>query len=191
MYRIKLLFLSAIIQMLPAICVAELPQDLDEVLFGLSGCVDYSQWVRTVGVIKFRTPIGIFKEAEFSSRQERPEWEPTHSLIQMHSILNGSESFSNAVSSVKGVESTLLEKLGHGGRIFSHDEFANSYSSVCTNIDGCGWTAKFTVKPCGNGQEATQPCMVTAEFNKTPLNTNTCEDLFFLTSADAWNEQDY
>ena len=40
MYRVKLLFVSAIIQMLPVICVAELPQDLDEVLFGLSGCVD-------------------------------------------------------------------------------------------------------------------------------------------------------
>ena len=102
MYRVKLLFVFAIMQMLPAICVAELPQNLDEVLFGLSGCVDYSQWVRTVGVIKFRTPIGIFKEAEFSSRQERYEWESTHNLIRMHSILGGSESFSNAVSSMDG-----------------------------------------------------------------------------------------
>lgn len=180
MYRVKLLFVSAIIQMLPVICVAELPQDLDEVLFGLSGCVDYSKWVQTVGVIKFRTPIGIFNEAAFSSRQERPEWKPTHSLIQMHSILDGSECFSNAVSSVKGVENTLLEKLGYVSRMFSRNEFASSYYSVCTNIDGCGWTAKFTVKPWGNGQETTQPCIVTAEFNKTPLDTNICEDLFFL-----------
>ena len=39
---------------------------IDGKYFGLSGCEDYSLWMRSVGVIKFHTPIGIFNEAELN-----------------------------------------------------------------------------------------------------------------------------
>ena len=39
---------------------AELPQSLDEVLFGISGGTNYVKWMRTDGTLKFDKPFAIF-----------------------------------------------------------------------------------------------------------------------------------
>ena len=177
MHRARLLFLVAVAQTLSIMSVAEVPQDLDEVLFGLSGCEDYSLWMRSVGVIKFHTPIGIFNEAEFFSRQEHPEWAPTHCRILMHSTLDGSQSFSNVVSSIKSVEDIFLKTAKFKGKMFVRNESLAGYFSVCTNIDNCGWTATFTVQRDHNHFNSAQSWRASAELQKDLLITNACDEV--------------
>ena len=55
---------------------AELPQSLDEVLFGISGGTNYVKWMRTDGMLKYRfmenveEPLGnrVFLLRDFSYR---------------------------------------------------------------------------------------------------------------------------
>ena len=150
---------------------------IDGKYFGLSGCEDYSLWMRSVGVIKFHTPIGIFNEAEFFSRQEHPEWAPTHCRILMHSTLDGSQSFSNVVSSIKSVEDIFQKTAKFKGKMFVRNESLAGYFSVCTNIDNCGWTATFTVQRDHNHFNSAQSWRASAELQKDLLITNACDEV--------------
>ena len=175
MRRIKIVFASTVALILPVASLAESPQNLDEVLFGLSGCTDYLQWVRSVGVVKFRTPIAIFKEAEFSSRAYYVGWEPSHCRIVMRADFFGSECFTNVVRSIKGVENKFSEEFV--GIKFERREGTNCYYSVCTNIDGCGWTASFSVRQSISKPKATPSWEAKGDFRRDVIITNFCVDI--------------
>ena len=179
MVRIKLTLLFGVVSMqaLLSPSFAEQPQNLDEIVFALSGSADYLQWVKSSGVVRFCTPIGCFNEAEFFSCRERPEWDSTHCRIRMHSVFDGSQGLSNAVSAIKSVENILLKELRIKDKRFNCNESMTNYFSVCTNIDNCGWTATFTVQYNHNNQGSAQSLKVIAEFQKDLSMTNTCEEI--------------
>ena len=135
---------------------AELPQSLDDVLFGICGGTnyeDYVKWLRTDGTIVFERPFGMFDRAQFRMHYPTNDFAPLHYSIEMETEFSGELSLTNLVGLMEKVECILLKSFR--GQKFKRKYDGGHYQSSCTNIDGRGWDAVFSVVPLSrNGKTA-------------------------------------
>ena len=130
---------------------AELPQSLDDVLFGLCGGTnyeDYVKWLKTDGTMKFDRTFVIFDKAQFRMHYPTNDFAPRHYSIEMEREFSDESSSTNLVDLIQKAESILLQSFG--GRKFKRLYDGVNYQSSCTNIDGRGWDAFFSVAPLRN-----------------------------------------
>ena len=123
---------------------AELPQSLDEVLFGISGGTnyeDYVKWMRTDGTLKFDRPFTIFDKAQFRMHYPTNDFAPRHYSIEMEREFPDESSSTNLVDLMEKAECLLLKSFR--GQKFKRQYDGAHYRSSCTNIDGRGWDAGF------------------------------------------------
>ncbi len=135
---------------------AELPQSLDEVLFGISGGTnyeDYVKWMRTDGTMKFDRPFVTFDKAQFRMHYPTNDLAPRHYSIEMEREFPDESSSTNLVDLMEKAECLLLKSFS--GQKFKRQYDGVHYQSSCTNIDGRGWDAGFFVVPLSrNGKTA-------------------------------------
>ena len=130
---------------------AELPQSLDDVLFGLCGGTnyeDYVKWLKTDGTMKFDRTFVIFDKAQFHMHYPTNDFAPLHYSIEMEREFSDESSSTNLVDFIQKAESILLQSFG--GKKFKRLYDGVNYQSSCTNIDGRGWDAFFSVAPLRN-----------------------------------------
>ena len=130
---------------------AELPQSLDEVLFGISGGTnyeDYVKWMRTDGTLKFDRPFTIFDKAQFRMHYPTNDFAPRHYSIEMEREFPDESSSTNLVDLIKKAEGILLKSFR--GQKFQQQFDGAHYQSLCANIDGRGWDAYFSVEHLPN-----------------------------------------
>ncbi len=130
---------------------AELPQSLDDVLFGLCGGTnyeDYVKWLSTDGTMKFDRTFVIFDKAQFRMHYPTNDFAPRHYSIEMEREFSDESSSTNLVDFIQKAESILLQSFG--GKKFKRLYDGVNYQSSCTNIDGRGWDAFFSVAPLRN-----------------------------------------
>ena len=124
---------------------AELPQSLDEVLFGISGGTNYVKWMGTDGTLKFDRPFAIFDKAKFRMHYPTNDFAPRHYSIEMEREFPDESSSTNMVDLIRKAESILLKSFR--GQKFKRKYDGGHYQSSCTNIDGRGWDAFFSFAP--------------------------------------------
>ncbi len=119
---------------------AELPQSVDEVLFGICGGTnyeDYVTWMRTDGTKAFDRAFVIFDKAQFRMHYPTNDFAPRHYCIEMEREFPDESSSTNLVGLMQQAESILLKSFG--GKKFKRQDDGAHYLSSCTNIDGRGW----------------------------------------------------
>ena len=130
---------------------AELPQSVDEVLFGICGGTnyeDYVTWMRTDGTKAFDRAFVIFDKAQFRMHYPTNDFAPRHYCIEMEREFPDESSSTNLVGLMQQAESILLKSFG--GKKFKRQDDGAHYLSSCTNIDGRGWDAYFSVEYLAN-----------------------------------------
>lgn len=130
---------------------AELPQSVDEVLFGICGGTnyeDYVKWLKTDGTMKFDRTFVIFDKAQFRMHYPTNDFAPRHYSIEMEREFTDESSLTNLVGLMQQAESILLKSFG--GKKFKRQDDGAHYLSSCTNIDGRGWDAYFSVEYLAN-----------------------------------------
>ena len=130
---------------------AELPLSLDDALFGISGGTnyeDYVKWLKTDGTMKFDRTFVIFDKAQFHMHYPTNDFAPLHYSIEMEREFSDESSSTNLVDFIQKAESILLQSFG--GKKFKRLYDGVNYQSSCTNIDGRGWDAFFSVAPLRN-----------------------------------------
>ena len=130
---------------------AELPQSVDEVLFGICGGTnyeDYVTWMRTDGTKAFDRAFVIFDKAQFRMHYPTNDFAPRHYSIEMEREFTDESSLTNLVGLMQQAESILLKSFG--GKKFKRQDDGAHYLSSCTNIDGRGWDAYFSVEYLAN-----------------------------------------
>ncbi len=127
---------------------AELPQNLDQVLFGICGgtsYTDYVKWIKSEGTIVFHRPFVIFDRAQFQMHYPTNDFAPRHYSIEMECEYSNITSSTNLVNYIQKAECILLKSFT--GQIFRRQYDGVHYQSSCTDIDGLGWDASFYVMP--------------------------------------------
>ena len=145
----KRTLLALIAYVLGYCAFAELPQSVDEVLFGICGGTnyeDYVQWLRTDGTMVFERPFVMFDRAQFRMHYPTNDFAPRHYSIEMEREFPGKPSSTNLVGLIQKAESILLKSFR--GRKFKRQYDGTSYQSSCKDIDGRGWDAYFSVGLC-------------------------------------------
>lgn len=130
---------------------AELPQSVDEVLFGICGGTnyeDYVTWMRTDGTKAFDRAFVIFDKAQFRMHYPTNDFAPRHYCIEMEREFTDESSLTNLVGLMQQAESILLKSFG--GKKFKRQDDGAHYLSSCANIDGRGWDAYFSVEYLAN-----------------------------------------
>ena len=130
---------------------AELPLSLDDALFGISGGTnyeDYVKWLKTDGTMKFDRAFVIFDKAQFRMHYPTNDFAPLHYSIEMEREFSDESSSTNLVDFIQKAESILLQSFG--GKKFKRLYDGVNYQSSCTNIDGRGWDAYFSVEYLAN-----------------------------------------
>ena len=130
---------------------AELPLSLDDALFGISGGTnyeDYVKWLKTDGTMKFDRTFVIFDKAQFHMHYPTNDFAPLHYSIEMEREFSDESSSTNLVDFIQKAESILLQSFG--GKKFKRLYDGVNYQSSCTNIDGRGWDAYFSVEYLAN-----------------------------------------
>ena len=143
MTKRKVKYSIIVVTMLNLLALAELPQSLDEVLFGISGGTNYVKWMRTDGTLKFDRPFTIFDKAKFCMHYPTNDFAPRHYSIEMEREFPDESSSTNLVGLIQKAESILLKSFR--GQKFKRQYDGGHYQSSCTNIDGRGWDAGFSV----------------------------------------------
>ena len=147
----KRTLLALIAYVLGYCAFAELPQSVDEVLFGICGGTnyeDYVQWLRTDGTMVFERPFVMFDRAQFRMHYPTNDFAPRHYSIEMEREFPGKPSSTNLVGLIQKAESILLKSFR--GRKFKRQYDGTSYQSSCKDIDGRGWDAYFSVGHLSN-----------------------------------------
>jgi len=166
---------------------AELPPSIVEVLFGLTeGNVacgkDYGQWVKSDGTVVFVKRFGVFDKGEFCAYADNSKNIHLIYKIEMRQVFEAPRTFDDVVLEIRGMEQTLLKEL-YSPCCFSITKTANSYRSICEDIDSQGWNVTFSALQDTNGT-----VVVTASFDNA-LHRNgkwvSCEDLFNDTTDDS------
>lgn len=129
--------------------MAELPPDVDEVLFDLTHGIDYAQWAASTGVVKFVRRFGPFDGGVFRSYADTTNSVWLKYEIVMERRFDDSTTYTQATDSLKDAEKALSIRLG--SPCFSTVETEAFYGSTCKNIDGRGWEAFFCVRAATNG----------------------------------------
>ena len=127
---------------------AELPQNLDQVLFGICGgtsYTDYVKWIKSEGTIVFHRPFVIFDRAQFKMHYPTNDFAPRHYSIEMEREFTNTSNSTNLVNCVQKAEDILLDSFK--GQIFKRQYDGVHYQSSCADIDGLGWDACFYVMP--------------------------------------------
>ena len=130
---------------------AELPLSLDDALFGISGGTnyeDYVKWLKTDGTMKFDRTFVILDKAQFRMHYPTNDFAPLHYSIEMEREFSDESSSTNLVDFIQKAESILLQSFG--GKKFKRLYDGVNYQSSCTNIDGRGWDAYFSVEYLAN-----------------------------------------
>ena len=125
---------------------AELPQSVDEVLFGICGGTnyeDYVKWLKTDGTKAFDRAFVIFDKAQFRMHYPTNDFAPRHYSIEMEREFTDESSSTNLVGLMQQAESILLKSFV--GQKFKRQYDGVHYQSSCMNIDGRGWNANFSV----------------------------------------------
>ena len=147
----KRTLLALIAYVLGHCAFAELPQSVDEVLFGICGGTnyeDYVQWLRTDGTMVFERPFVMFDRAQFRMHYPTNNFDPRHYSIEMEREFPGESSSTNLVGLIQKAESILLKSFR--GQKFKRQYDGSSYQSSCKDIDGRGWDAYFSVECLSN-----------------------------------------
>ena len=138
----------AVVIMFNLAALAELPQSLDQVLFGICGgtnYADYVKWIQTEGTMVFHRPFVIFDRAQFQMHYPTNDFAPRHYSIEMECEYSNITSSTNLVNYIQKAECILLKSFT--GQIFRRQYDGVHYQSSCTDIDGLGWDASFYVMP--------------------------------------------
>ncbi len=142
------LLLTVIVCCLGTWASAELPQSLDDVLFGIcsgTNYEDYVKWLRTDGTMVFERPFVMFDRAQFRMHYPTNDFAPRHYSIEMEREFPGESSPTNLVGLMQKAESILLKSFR--GQKFKRQYDGSSYQSSCEDIDGRGWDALFSIAP--------------------------------------------
>ena len=137
-----------IVALLNLAAFAELPQSLDQVLFGICGgtnYVDYVEWMKADGTLAFHKPFVIFDRAQFQMHYPTNDFAPRHYSIEMECEFSNVTSSTNLVNYIQKAECILLKSFK--GRTFKRRYDGVHYQSSCADIDGLGWDACFYVLP--------------------------------------------
>ena len=93
---------------------AELPQSLDDVLFGICGGTnyeDYVKWLRTDGTMVFERPFVIFDRAQFRMHYPTNDFAPRHYSIELEREFPDESSLTNLVDLMEKAECILLKSF--------------------------------------------------------------------------------
>lgn len=138
--------------------LAELPPDVDEVLFDLTHGTNYVQWVASTGVVKYVRNFGPFDGGTFRSYIDAENPIGLRYAIAMEREFSDSVTFTQVVDALKDVGKTLTLRFGQAR--FSTVETECLYRSTCRDVDGRGWDVSFCVCGATNGS----PLKATALF---------------------------
>ncbi len=140
--KMKNMILAAAMSALTAF--AELPENLEEVLFSMTCGTNYGAWMAMDGEIVFRRPFSVFGSAMFRSSIATNDTPPLHYSITMERRFYGKDSLSNVVESLKQTENTLQRRFNQKFSCEQGEGFA--YHTKCIDIDGFGWDVSFLVR---------------------------------------------
>ena len=116
---------------------AEMPQNLDQVLFGICGgtnYTDYVKWMKSEGTIVFHRPFVIFDRAQFKMHYPTNDFAPRHYSIEMEREFTNTSNSTNLVNCVQKAEDILLDSFK--GQIFKRQYDGVHYqSSSCEDFN--------------------------------------------------------
>lgn len=127
----------------PGLLLAELPQSLDEYLFGQTGGTNYVQWMKAEGEVCFVRPFVVFDKAIFRSSRATNDLQKLHYSIAMQKTIN-LEDYTNTVQTFMCVQRRLTREFRSAK--FDSDMGSLWYYSTCSNIDCQGWNVKMSVR---------------------------------------------
>ena len=95
------------------------------------------------GICPLRRTFFLFDVAKFESKQSCDNRFSELNQIELKYERNYATNMNMAVSAIKDAEAFLTRYFN--GIPFDRVESVDNYASTCSNVDGCGWMAKFNV----------------------------------------------